>query len=181
MTLSDSPEAAATVIQTSGPAGSRELGRRVGAAAAAGHIIALCGDLGAGKTTLTQGIAAGLGIGARVTSPTFTLVNEYIGARRLRLVHIDVYRLGEAPTAAAQEAATFGLDEILATAALPDAEADGSVVVIEWAERVAALLPDDRLTLAMEQDPADPARRSIRLTAGGPASRCLLAAVADGW
>jgi tRNA threonylcarbamoyladenosine biosynthesis protein TsaE len=171
--------AATAILQTHSPAESWALGRRLGEAAEAGQVIALCGDLGAGKTTLTQGIAVGLGIAGRVTSPTFTLVNEYIGTRRLRLVHIDTYRLGDRPDDAAREAATFGLDEILATAGQPDGAADGSVVVIEWAERVAALLPDDWLTIELQQEPADPSLRSVRLMAGGEVSRRLLAAVTE--
>ena len=133
-------------------AATHDLGHQLGAAATAGQVIALHGDLGAGKTTLTQGIAAGLGITGRVTSPTFTLVNEYApGSRRLRLVHIDIYRLGDTPEAACREAATFGLEEILGAAAWPDTDSDGSVIVIEWAERVQALLPADTFWISLER------------------------------
>jgi len=96
------------------PDATRALGRRIGAAVEPGQVIALRGDLGAGKTTLAQGIAEGLGIAARVTSPTFTLVAEYQSEHGLRLVHVDAYRLGDDPADAAREAATFGLEEILA-------------------------------------------------------------------
>ena len=155
------------------------LGRRLGEAAQPGQVIALCGDLGAGKTTLTQGIAAGLGITARVTSPTFILVADYLGQRGLRLVHIDTYRLGDPSAATEMEADTFGLDEILASAALPDGESRGAVVVVEWADRIAARLPADRLTIVLTPDTAPDARRA-HLTAHGPQSEQLLAAAKEG-
>jgi tRNA threonylcarbamoyladenosine biosynthesis protein TsaE len=164
------------ILHLDRPAATFALGRDLGENAGAGQVIALCGDLGAGKTTLSQGIAAGLGVAAQVTSPTFTLVAEYLGSRGLRMIHIDTYRLGDAPAAAEIEAATFGLDEILEDAALPDADSRGAVVVIEWAERVAALLPADRLTIVLTPDGAADARRAT-LTAHGPQSAQLLAAV----
>jgi tRNA threonylcarbamoyladenosine biosynthesis protein TsaE len=85
-----------------------------------GRVIALCGDLGAGKTQLVKGLARGLEISARVHSPTFTLVNCYLGGR-LSLFHLDLYRL-ETP----ELVRTAGLEEYLS----PD-----GVTVIEWAER----------------------------------------------
>jgi tRNA threonylcarbamoyladenosine biosynthesis protein TsaE len=156
---------------------THSLGQRLGMAASAGQILALSGELGAGKTTLTQGIAEGLGISARVTSPTFTLVNEY-GARRLRLIHIDTYRLGESASTARAEATTLGLDEILATAPLPDSDSEGAVVVIEWAERIADLLPPDTLYITLTADLVDANARTATLTATGPKSSALLAAAA---
>jgi tRNA threonylcarbamoyladenosine biosynthesis protein TsaE len=158
------------------PAATFGLGRRLGEHAAAGQIIALCGDLGAGKTTLTQGIAAGLDIAAQVTSPTFTLVADYLGRRGLALIHIDAYRLGDSPAAAEIEAATIGLDEILETAALPDGASLGAVVVIEWAERVAALLPPDWLAIVLSPNASSDTRHA-ELTAHGPQSARLLAAL----
>jgi len=86
-----------------------------------GRVIALSGELGAGKTQLVKGIARGLGITACVHSPTFTLVNEY-GGGRLRLFHLDLYRL-ETP----EQIAAAGLEEFL--------RSDG-VTVIEWAEKM---------------------------------------------
>ena len=72
---------------------TREFGSRLGHFLLPGTVLALSGDLGAGKTSLTQGIAHGLGIDARVTSPTFTLVNEYEIGNSSRLIHMDSYRL----------------------------------------------------------------------------------------
>ena len=103
------------------PADTEALGERFGRAAQAGLVIALSGELGAGKTQFVKGLARGLGITARVHSPTFTLVNEYDGGR-LRLFHLDLYRL-ETP----QALASAGVEDFL--------EPDG-VAVIEWAERL---------------------------------------------
>jgi|SRR5690348_11736086 len=103
------------------PAETQSLGESWGRAAGRGLVIALCGDLGAGKTELVKGVARGLGATARVHSPTFTLVNEYDGGR-LRLFHLDLYRL-ETPG----EIVAAGLEQFL--------QPDG-VAVIEWAERI---------------------------------------------
>lgn len=102
------------------PAQTESLGEQWGGEAHAGLVIGLTGDLGAGKTQLVKGLARGLGITARVHSPTFTLVNEYAGGR-LRLFHLDLYRL-ETPA----QITAAGLEEYLR----PD-----GVAVIEWAER----------------------------------------------
>ncbi len=103
-----------------------EIGRRLAAELHRGDVLALAGDLGAGKTHFTKGIAAGLGIDAGVTSPTFTLIHEYPGGR-LPLYHIDLYRLE-----AAGEALDMGIDDYLG--------GDG-VTVVEWADKFAELLP----------------------------------------
>ncbi len=131
------------------------------------HVIALRGDLGAGKTTLTQGVAAGLGLDARVTSPTFTLVNEYEGTG-LRLLHIDTYRLADAPG----EAIGFGLAEMF-----DFEEEQATVVVIEWAERVAALLPDDHLVVELAYAEGEASRRIV-VGATGPLSGAVVEALA---
>ena len=110
----------ATFISHS-PAETQSLGESWGRAAERGWVMALSGDLGAGKTELVKGIARGLGAAARVHSPTFTLVNEY-GGGRLRLFHLDLYRL-ELPG----QFVAAGLEEFL--------QPDG-VTVIEWAERL---------------------------------------------
>jgi tRNA threonylcarbamoyladenosine biosynthesis protein TsaE len=103
------------------PAETGSLGERWGRAAQRGLVIGLSGDLGAGKTQLVKGIARGLGITARVHSPTFTLVNEY-GGGRLRLFHLDLYRLETRG-----QIVSAGLEEFL--------QPDG-VTVIEWAEKM---------------------------------------------
>jgi tRNA threonylcarbamoyladenosine biosynthesis protein TsaE len=111
----------ATFISHS-PAETEALGEKFGRAAQSGFVIALSGDLGAGKTQFVKGLARGLGISARVHSPTFTLVNEY-GGGRLKLFHLDLYRL---ETQA--QILSAGVEEFLS----PD-----GVAVIEWAERIA--------------------------------------------
>ena len=110
----------ATFISHS-PAETEALGERLGRAAQHGWVIGLTGDLGAGKTQLVKGLARGLGITARVHSPTFTLVNEY-GGGRLKLFHLDLYRLESSGQILAA-----GLEEFL--------QPDG-VAVVEWAERI---------------------------------------------
>jgi tRNA threonylcarbamoyladenosine biosynthesis protein TsaE len=109
----------ATYISHS-PADTESLGEKFGRSARHGLVIALNGDLGAGKTQFVRGLARGLGIPARVHSPTFTLVNEYSGGR-LKLFHLDLYRL-ETP----EQVLFVGIEEYLS----PD-----GVAVIEWAER----------------------------------------------
>lgn len=136
-------------------------------------VIALHGDLGAGKTLLTQGIAAGLGVEARVTSPTFVFVNEYPTATAKKLIHIDSYRLSELSVSGTEdgamlEAFTFGLDEILAR--------EDAIVVIEWAGRIGALLPPDHLAITLNYTAATPNERSISLTATGAVSCEILSA-----
>lgn len=171
--------AAACTLTSVSSSHTRRIGVAIGRHVRPGQVIALQGDLGAGKTTLTQGIAEGMGILARVTSPTFTLVNEYedrsAGPPRARLIHIDTYRLGDLPEQAEAEAATFGLEEILDADELRETNG-GAVAVIEWAERVASLLPDDRLHILLEAG-AEPEQRTITLHAYGPQSAALLAAV----
>lgn len=129
----------------------------VGAALAAhlrpGDVVALAGELGAGKTCLVQGVARALGVADTVTSPTFVLVKSYAG--RLRLVHVDVYRLDRL-----QDVIDLG-DEVFA----PDA-----VTMVEWGDAVAPVLPDDRLDVELVlADPADldATRRLVRLTPHG--------------
>ena len=110
----------ATFISHS-PADTEALGDQFGRAAQTGLVIALSGDLGAGKTQFVRGLARGLGIAGRVHSPTFTLVNEY-GGGRLKLFHLDLYRLETA-----EQILSAGIEEYLS----PD-----GVSVVEWAERI---------------------------------------------
>jgi tRNA threonylcarbamoyladenosine biosynthesis protein TsaE len=110
----------ATFISHS-PAETESLGEKFGREAQTGFVFALTGDLGAGKTQFVKGLARGLGISARVHSPTFTLVNEY-GGGRLKLFHLDLYRLETR-----EQISSAGIGEYL--------QPDG-VAVIEWAERL---------------------------------------------
>jgi tRNA threonylcarbamoyladenosine biosynthesis protein TsaE len=103
------------------PQETEALGQKFGRGAKTGLVIALSGDLGAGKTRFVKGLAQELGIAGRVHSPTFTLVNEYTGGR-LKLFHLDLYRL-ETP----EQVLSAGIEEFL--------QPDG-VAVIEWAERL---------------------------------------------
>jgi tRNA threonylcarbamoyladenosine biosynthesis protein TsaE len=117
----------ATLISHS-PAETEALGEKFGRAAHSGWVIALSGDLGAGKTQFVKGLARGLGISARVHSPTFALVAEY-GGGRLKLFHLDLYRLETR-----QQILSAGVEEFL--------QPDG-VAVIEWAERMPEVRPGD--------------------------------------
>ncbi len=103
-----------------------EAGRTEAAQLRRGDVLALCGELGAGKTHFVKGVAAGLGTKAEATSPTFTLIHEYVGGK-WPLYHFDFYRLEDE-----DEALKIGLDEYL--------DGDG-VCVIEWADKFPGLLP----------------------------------------
>jgi tRNA threonylcarbamoyladenosine biosynthesis protein TsaE len=139
-------------ITSQSPAHTLEIGRRLGRMAGPGTVIALHGPLGAGKTQLAKGIAAGMEVPGTVNSPTFILMNEYAG--RLRLFHVDAYRL-EAP------------DQALEAGLLDERQAEG-VTVIEWAERLADWLPDGRIEI--EIVPVDHAadQRLLRWRLHGP-------------
>ena len=160
-------------LATCSPDETIALGRRIGQSIPANLCIALCGDLGAGKTTFTKGLAAGMGIPDPVTSPTFTLVNQYAtgrGAQARRLVHVDVYRLAGGRAA---ELNSIGFGDLLDDLEAP--EADGLLVlVVEWADRLAAFLPDERLEVTGVADGEDPDTRVFTLHAVGQTARHLL-------
>ncbi len=143
---------------------TRAWGIALGAQLHSGDVIALIGDLGAGKTTLTQAIAAGMGITDPVTSPTFALAQEYLGPTPL--FHFDPYRLDS------QEAFhELGFEDYF--------ERRG-VIVVEWADKVLDLLPQDRLTVALsEVEQVDEAlyesTRRLCVEANGTRSKQLLA------
>ena len=120
------------MFTSSHPAQTVAYGRELAAQARPGDVWALTGDLGAGKTHFVQGAAAGLGSGAAVTSPTFSLVHEYPGGR-LPLFHFDFYRLRDA-----SEALAVGMDEYLAA---------GGLTIIEWAGKFPQILPATTLWL----------------------------------
>ena len=144
-------------LSTAAPEETRAIGHALGAHAQAGAMLALIGPLGAGKTELAKGVAEGLGVTSVVNSPTFVLMNEHAG--RLRLFHIDAYRLDDP-----EEAVAAGLFD--------DRQASG-VAVVEWADRLADRLPAERLelTLVPESDGSD--RRHIRWRALGAAHERL--------
>ncbi|MGD1999380.1 MAG: tRNA (adenosine(37)-N6)-threonylcarbamoyltransferase complex ATPase subunit type 1 TsaE [Desulfobacterales bacterium] len=137
---------------------TRAFGKRLGRHITAGTTIALTGDLGSGKTAFVQGIARGLHVPAEyyITSPTFTLINEYPG--RLRLHHVDLYRIGD-PI----EIEEIGLHEILGS--------DG-VAVIEWAERLGAELPAQHVRVHLEM--TNDQTRHLTITATGSAAVTML-------
>ncbi|HEY8803574.1 MAG TPA: tRNA (adenosine(37)-N6)-threonylcarbamoyltransferase complex ATPase subunit type 1 TsaE [Clostridium sp.] len=114
-----------------------KIGELIGTLVNSGDIICLIGDLGTGKTHLTKGIAKGLDIKDNITSPTFTIVNEYKG--RLKLYHFDVYRVNDP-----DEIEAIGFDEYIFS--------DG-VSVIEWANYIKELIPPDNLTITIEKLP----------------------------
>jgi tRNA threonylcarbamoyladenosine biosynthesis protein TsaE len=118
-------------------AATRALGVQLGEGARPGDVIALRGDLGAGKTCLIQGLAEGLEVATTVTSPTFVLIAEYPG--RLPLRHVDLYRLESLA-----EIRALGLEELV------DGEWSDGVTAIEWAERAVALLPERTVHLQIE-------------------------------
>lgn len=128
---------------------TERLGKSLGKTLVKGDFIALTGDLGAGKTAFTKGIAKGLGIEDDVTSPTFTIINEYTGP--VPLAHMDVYRLNNL-----QELENIGFDDYL----------DGYVVVMEWADKVKELLPDDVLWIDFKV--LDDFHREIRFLSDSP-------------
>ena len=110
----------------------KQLGEAIGRSVSGGEVLELVGDIGAGKTTLTKGMARALGINEPVQSPTFTISRVYDSPKGLRLAHYDFYRLGEA--------GIMG-DEIR------EAADDDSVIIVEWAGAVDDDLPEDRLVV----------------------------------
>ena len=120
-------------VRTNSAAETRAAGMAIASCLAPGDVVVLAGELGSGKTTLAQGIAAGLGVTEPVVSPTFAIVREYEG--HVPIAHVDVYRLDHV-----QELHDIGFEEIV----------DGSrVVLVEWGELVAPVLPLDRIVVRL--------------------------------
>lgn len=129
---------------TNGTGETEELGCRLGRVLEPGAVVAYTGDLGAGKTAFTRGIARGLEIPEQVTSPTFTIVNEYEGGR-LPLFHFDMYRLGSS-----EELFDIGWDDYLAR---------GGVCAVEWSENVEDALDDDAIRVEIRRGDRDDQRK----------------------
>ncbi len=138
-------------LKTASPEETKNLGKKIGMAMRSGMVIALIGDLGAGKTLLVQGLASGLDVPSEhyVASPSYTLINEYPG--RFRLFHIDLYRLNSR-----NDLEDIGLYEILS---------GPGVVAIEWAERLKEDMPVEHLSVNIEVISAE--KRKITITAYG--------------
>jgi tRNA threonylcarbamoyladenosine biosynthesis protein TsaE len=126
----------------------RALGERIAGLLRAGDLLILAGPLGAGKTTLVQGIGAGLGVRGPVTSPTFVIARVHPGPV-VPLVHVDAYRLGS----------VLEVDDL-------DLDTANSVTVVEWGEGLAEGLADDRLEISISPDP-DSEQRTVRITGRG--------------
>ena len=127
---------------------TQRLGEQIGRAAKPGMVIALIGDLGTGKTTLTKSIARGLGVTETVTSPTFNIIREYRSGR-LPLYHFDVYRIGDP-----DEMFELGYEEYF--------YGDG-ICVVEWADIIEELLPEDAVTICIDRG-ASEEEREYRIT-----------------
>ena len=125
------------VTETRSPEETYELGRKIGLQARPGQVYTLTGDLGVGKTVFTQGVAAGLGITEPVSSPTFTIVQVYEEGR-LPFYHFDVYRIGDI-----EEMEEIGYDDYFF---------GKGICLIEWAELIEEILPDDRISITIEKD-----------------------------
>lgn len=149
-------------ITTTSVARTRTLGRRLARLLSAGDVVLLQGSLGAGKTALTQGIGAALGVEGPVNSPTFVLLARHDppeGARGMSLFHADLYRLG-------------GPEEV-DDLALGEQAADG-VLCVEWPERAFEALPAEHLLVAIELDATDPKARRFTFVANGDRYRRVL-------
>ena len=138
-----------TVI-TKSPEQTELLGKKLAAFLRPGDVIAYYGDLGAGKTAFTRGLAAGLGIREAVTSPTYTIVNEYLSGR-MPLFHFDMYRLSSS-----EELFDIGWEDYLER---------GGVCAVEWSENVREALPD-AISITIEKDLAQLDWRKITIEGG---------------
>src|SRR5436190_22308416 len=138
-------EAGVVVIRavTKSAEDTRELASSIAPLVKGGDTLLLAGDLGAGKTAFTQGLARALGVTQQVTSPTFVLMHTYDGAK-FPLLHVDVYRVGRL-----QEVVDLGLEELID---------DGAAAVIEWGDKAAPALPPDYLEVRIEFGGGDDAR-----------------------
>ena len=125
------------IFETNGEQETRALGERLGKAAEPGQIYTLIGDLGVGKTVFTQGFAKGLGIDEPISSPTFTIVQIY-DEGRMPFYHFDVYRIGDI-----EEMEEIGYDDYFF---------GEGICLIEWAELIKEILPENRISITIEKD-----------------------------
>lgn len=125
------------IIETRSPEETFALGEKIGRQARKGQVYTLTGDLGTGKTVFTQGVAAGLGIREPVNSPTFTIVQVYEEGR-LPFYHFDVYRIGDI-----EEMEEIGYDDYFF---------GEGICLIEWAELVEEILPENRISITIQKD-----------------------------
>ena len=137
-------------ILTHTPEQTERLGEKLAPLLQPGDVIAYYGGLGAGKTAFTRGVAAGLGVQERVTSPTYTIVNEYLSGR-MPLFHFDMYRLSSS-----DELFDIGWEDYLAR---------GGVCAVEWSENVEDAL-EGAIRITIEKDADDPDGRSITVEGG---------------
>lgn len=142
---------------------TQRFGVELGRLAKAGDVLLLVGDLGTGKTCLTQGVAWGLGIDGYASSPSFVLIREYQG--RLPLYHIDFYRLDRI-----EEIMDLGIDEYLC---------GGGLCVVEWAKKALAALPQEHLLIELEHLGQN--ERKLRLEAKGERYQDLLSELKERW
>ncbi len=136
---------------------TRRVGMRLGGLIQPGDVICLVGDLGAGKTTLVQGLAAGWGSLDPVSSPTFVLVNVYRKVEQARLFHLDAYRMS-----GPAEAIDLDLDEML----------EQGPLVVEWADRIESALPEERIWVSLQW--VDEDQRDLVFSARGARHQLLL-------
>ena len=146
------------IVELNSEASMKQFGQTLGGLLRGGEVLELVGDVGAGKTTLTKGIALGIGIGETVQSPSFTISRVYDASTGIRLAHYDFYRLSDAGIMANE---------------LAEATSDPqTVTIVEWASIVDDVLPTDRLSISITS-PSETSRR-VEIAAGGEKSNTIL-------
>jgi tRNA threonylcarbamoyladenosine biosynthesis protein TsaE len=140
------------VVRTAEHAATQAVGEALAALVEKGDLVLLSGEMGAGKTAFVQGLGRGLGVPGRITSPTFTIAHQYVGTK-LAMHHLDVYRLEHL-----NEALDVGLAEMLD---------EGSLVVIEWGDAIAPVLPRDYLEVRLAFGAGDDDRELVFRPVGG--------------
>ncbi len=137
------------VFITNSPNDTRKIAKELAATLSGGEVIAFYGDLGMGKTCFVTGLAEGLGFTGEVSSPTFAIINEYLGGR-LNLYHFDMYRVS-------------GWDDLYSTGYFEYMES-GGVLAVEWSENIQSALPDDAIKVTITR--LDETKREITIKRG---------------